>query len=300
MPGEAPALAVVVGTFNRVDLLRGCLDSIRAETSAPIEIHVSDAGSTDGSIDYLQAEAARDLRIKPVFEGERAGQARALNAVFARLTTPCVCWLSDDNLVVNHGLDGGLTALADRPALGMVGLKVRDLRGPFVNAPYIGGLTAAGVLNINQGMLPTRLLQSLGGFAEAYRDYGIDADLTTRVLRAGHEVALTRPVAIHHLRGWPESGTPEAERMAERDRAYKERYHRDHVAGMRPDLGWLATRAVWKAARSVFGRRLHLDSPQPAFGFLVRDWHNMIAGRHIRLFDELAQRDKPYHLVQRP
>ena len=40
-----------------------------------------------------------------VREGERRGQARALNEVFASVSTPYVCWVSDDNLITEGGLD---------------------------------------------------------------------------------------------------------------------------------------------------------------------------------------------------
>lgn len=297
--GTAPLLAVVIGTYNRLDQLRTCLDSIRDGTTAPHEVWVTDAGSDDGTVEFLRERAAIDPGLRVVFEGERVGQAKALNGVFDRITAPYVCWLSDDNIVVDGGLDIALSMLRERPTLGMAGLKVRDIRGPFAAAPYIGGLTATGVLNINQGMLPTPLLRSLGGFDEAFRDYGIDADLTTRVLLAGYEVAMTRGVAIHHQRNWPEKGTPEAERMAARDRHYKELYWREYGSLMGRDPAWLFRRAVWKVLRRLLPGRLNLDQTRPVLGFLVRDWHNMIAGRYISLRSELGHPAASFHLLQR-
>ena len=81
-------LAIVVGTHNRLAKLQRLLDSIGARTRTAFEIHVCDAGSTDGTVDWLRQRAARDTRVKPVFDGERRGQAKALNAIFRRLDTP--------------------------------------------------------------------------------------------------------------------------------------------------------------------------------------------------------------------
>ncbi|MDX9862777.1 MAG: glycosyltransferase [Rhodospirillales bacterium] len=299
MPTPPAQLAIAVGTFNRLDHLRTLLDSIERQTRTPYEIHVCDAGSTDGTAAWLRRRAEADPRIHPVFDGARRGQAAALNDIFRRLTTPWTGWLSDDNIVIDGGLDVAVAALAADPLLGMVGLKVRDLRGPFAAAPYIGGLTGTGVLNINQGVLPTPLLQELGGFSVDFGDYGIDADLTTRVLLAGRSVALTRAVCVHHNRNWASSETNEGIRLAERNARYRSLYMQIYSPLLGADCGWMLRRAAWKALRRIFPRRLALDSARPVGGFLVRDWHNMIAGRFISIRRELGDRGSAVHLVQR-
>ncbi|MCR6629427.1 MAG: glycosyltransferase [Magnetospirillum sp.] len=293
-------LAIVVGTCDRLDQLRELLDSIERQTTISYEVHVCDAGSTDGTVEWLRHRAAEDHRIHPVFEGERRGQAAALNAVFRQLETRWTCWLSDDNIVVHNSLDVAVRALAADPGLGMVGLKVRDLRGPFVLAPYVGGITGTGVININQGVLPTGLLLKLGGFAENFRDYGIDADLTTRVLLAGRKVALTRIVGVHHNRNWAPADTPEGRALAERNARYKTLYMQTYGPVMGSDPRWWICRLAWKAVRMAFPARFALDSSKPLAGFLIRDWHNMIAGRFVRLASELGNRTAPIHLVQHP
>jgi hypothetical protein len=173
-----PALSVVVGTLDRLAQLRQCLDSIVSQTRTPVRVYVTDAGSTDGTIEYLRSIGAGWL--VPILTGRRLGQARAYNDVFAQVATPYVCWLSDDNVVVDRGLDRAIAILEDEPAIGMVALKVRDMMGPFARSPYIGGISDVGILNVNQGVLRTRVLRAVGGFSETFRDYGIDPDLTAR------------------------------------------------------------------------------------------------------------------------
>src|SRR3954470_16789357 len=106
MPASSPRSArfsVVLGTLNRLDILKRCIDSIVAQTRTPSVVYVTDAGSTDGTVEYLESIASE--RLVPVLVGKRLGQARAYNDVFAALTTPYVVWISDDNAIVNHGFD---------------------------------------------------------------------------------------------------------------------------------------------------------------------------------------------------
>ena len=91
-------LSIVVGTYNRLDQLRMCIESIVRETRASFVLHVTDAGSTDGTVEFLRERASE--RIRPHLVGRRLGQARAYNEIFAQVDTPYVCWLSDDNIVV--------------------------------------------------------------------------------------------------------------------------------------------------------------------------------------------------------
>ena len=131
-------ISIVVGTYNRLATLRKCIDSIPRETRRAFHLYVTDAGSTDGTIEYLQSIASESIR--PLLVGKKLGQARAYNDVFDLIETPYVCWISDDNEIVNGGLDLAVDILQRDEQIGMVALKVRDLQGPFVDAPYVGGV----------------------------------------------------------------------------------------------------------------------------------------------------------------
>ena len=55
-----------------------------------------------------------------------------------------------------------------RPTVPLIVGCVRTTTGHPIRA------TVIGVLNVNQGMPRTGVIQELGGFSERYRDYGID------------------------------------------------------------------------------------------------------------------------------
>lgn len=298
-------LAIVVGTLDRLPHLRQLVESVRAQTQTPYQLHVADAGSADGTIEYVQDLAARDARVVPHLAGARLGQARALNRVFAQLDTPLTCWLSDDNVVWQGGLDAAVGILHVQPRIGLVGLKVQDREGPYGNrptVPYIGGISSLGVLNVNQGMLRTPLLQQLGGFAEAYVDYGIDPDLTMRVLLAGHDVAYTRQVAIHHYRAWPAEGDEAQRRHARRQEALA-LYERTFQGDARLGSPWF-----WRWKKKGFDGVVRLlarlgkhfaHRAEPLCGYHFRDYHNAFHARYVSVFDLVSCRRQAFYLVQK-
>jgi GT2 family glycosyltransferase len=296
--GQDPILTVVVGTYNRLDQIKRCIESIRHETSHKTLIVVTDAGSTDGTVDYLRQAAAPDL--KPILAGRKLGQAKAYNDVFRETTSPYVAWLSDDNEVVNGGLDLAVNILERRRRIDMVGLKVRDRLGPFAKAPYIGGIAAAtGILNVNQGVLRTQRLREVGYFSETFGFYGIDPDLTAKILYRGGAVVYTRPVAIHHYRNWPtDKSGPEWSALHTHHQKAEQIYRAKYAGIADGDPLWMARRWLWKLARLGLGKKFAINSHQPFAGLLHRDWHNVFAARHINVFDPLLTRSQEFHLRQ--
>jgi GT2 family glycosyltransferase len=296
---DTPTLSVVVGTFNRIDQIKRCIDSIVRETQSPYVIYVTDAGSTDGTVEYLN-EIASD-RIRPVLEGRRVGQAQAYNAVFDRIETPYVCWLSDDNEVVDHGLDRALEIARSDPRIGLIALKTRDVIGPFSDHPYIGGVSWLGILNVNQGLLPTPVLRQVGGFCPAFRDYGIDPDLTAKVLLSGYDVVYTRSVALLHYRNWPEdNSSAEYKSLMEKHKKFRNLYIQKYGFLNRWSPYWTVRRAAWLAVSQLLSsKRMAINSQEPVFGCIPRDWQNMIRARFVNPFTELLRPDHRYHLRQR-
>jgi GT2 family glycosyltransferase len=288
-------LSVVLGTYNRLGSLRRCIESVFAQTRTSCVVYVTDAGSTDGTVDYLTSSASD--RLVPILVGEKLGQARAYNDVFETVTTPYVVWLSDDNEIVNDGLDVGVQALDRCTKLGMIGIKVKDVEGPFVDAPYIGGVSTIGVLNVNQGMLRTKVLQDLGGFSLRFRDYGIDPDLTARVLFSGWQVAYTRVVGIHHYRDWTEGPKPGPAQL-QRQRDYADLYARKWGAHAPPDRIWGARKRAWKLLQKLTGVRI--NTAEHRLGLDGRDWCNVLTARYVSVLDPILTRSQPFHLLQRP
>jgi GT2 family glycosyltransferase len=290
-------LSVVLGTFNRLASLKRCLASLLVGTRTPMIVFVADAGSTDGTQAYLKS--LDDPRVRPVLAGKKLGQARAYNDVFREVTTPYVAWLSDDNEVVESGLDAAVRILDRDPSLGMVALKTRDVQGPFLGSVYLGGVSEIGVLNVNQGLLRTETLREVGYFSETFGFYGIDPDLTAKVLFSGRDIAYTRQVALHHYRDWPgQEGTPEHAELARHHALSLELYRRKWGAMADGDGAWRARRRLWGWVKKRLGRRYDENSARPVLGGLWRDWNNVLLARHISLVDPWLSAGRDFHLRQ--
>lgn len=288
-------LSVVVGTYNRLELLQKCITSIFAETTRGVKVYVTDAGSTDGTVEYLKSIASGE--IIPIFVGKKIGQARAYNDIFKIVDTPFVCWLSDDNVIINNGLDTALEILEDNPDVGLVGLKIKDLTGPFVKAPYIGGISSIGILNVNQGVLPSKLMKALGGFSEDFMDYGIDPDLTARVLFSGHKVVYTKEITVHHYRGWAaDKNSEEYKLLQEKHKKYYALYENKfgkYAASKRKKnavIGKLKS-GISDSLSDKLKRNINKSST-------IRDWFNILNSRYISVYDLLLTFGKKYYLVQ--
>ncbi len=291
-------LSVVLGTYNRLASLKRCLHSILAQTTTPVIVRVTDAGSTDGTEDYLRS--LDDDRVRILLVGRKLGQARAYNDIFRQVDTPYVAWLSDDNEVVAGGLDAAVNILDRQPAVGMVALKTRDVQGPFLGSVYLGGVSEIGVLNVNQGMLRTQVLRDVGGFSETFGFYGIDPDLTAKVLYSGHEIVYTRQVALQHYRDWPvQEGTPEHAELARQHAVSLELYRRKWGAMAAGAWAWRAKRRFWAWLKKRLRGRYDENSLTPHLGGLWRDWNNAFLARHISVIDPWLSAGRDFHLRQR-
>lgn len=298
MNPELPKLSIVVGTYDRLDQIQRCVESILHETSTPFVLFITDAGSTDGTVEYL--ESIRSDVIKPFLVGKLLGQAKAYNDVFALVTTPYVCWLSDDNVVVNRGLDVAVDIMEHDQRIGMVGLKTRDVQGPFVDAPYIGGISEIGILNVNQGMLRTPVLNKVAGFSESFRDYGIDPDLTAKVLFSGHDLVYTKSVSLHHYRNWSSDKSSSEYKILKnkQDRGrklYEVKYSQFARLTLLSKMKQSALAIIKKNSKNP----AIIHSKRYIAGGLPRDWFNILGGRYISLLDPLLFAGKNYHLRQR-
>jgi GT2 family glycosyltransferase len=290
-------LSIVIGTLNRLQQLKNCITSIFSETLSDFKIYVTDAGSTDGTTEYLQSKASDKLI--PVFVGKKTGQAKAYNDVFKLVDTPYVCWLSDDNVIINKGLDIALSILDHNSPVGLVALKTRDKQGPFVDAPYIGGLSSIGILNVNQGMLPTKVLKKVGGFSEEFTDYGIDPDLTAKILFAGYKIVYTKKVAIHHYRNWSDDkASQEHQQLRIKHAKYYYLYDLKYAQYLYNKKSSTSNGVLKKLIRILLKNKFVSKNFKNMC--IMRDLYNVVNGKYISIFDLIINFGREYYLVQSP
>jgi len=283
-------LTVLIGSYNRLDLLKKSVNAIKSQTQCSYEIIVIDGGSTDGTVEYLHAQQD----ITSVFQGKLIGASKAYNDVWRQVDSKYTCWLSDDTELINGGLDLAVQILEDNPLIGMVGLKTRDVAGYWTSLPYIGALSEYGVLNCNHGVLPMELLRVLGYFNQDYKTYLIDPDLTASVLCTGKKVVMTKDICVLHHREWSDEnwktkvqattqGINHSKIYLEKFRFLKKRTLADRLRK------WLSRFISLPLLDKIFMKIMNLNS---------RDWLNLTQGRFISLMDVYQNVYNMYHNVQ--
>lgn len=97
-----PLISVCIPNYNMAAYLGDCLASVRAQAYPNLEVVVADDGSTDGSVEFLAAQASwpgLKLLASPVNQGQSAAVNRALAAARGKYA---VVLHADDLLAPGH------------------------------------------------------------------------------------------------------------------------------------------------------------------------------------------------------
>lgn len=196
------SVGVVFGTWNRIKLLRRAIASVRAAVgSLTYEIIVVDAGSTDGSKEWLRQQ--RDVTLIEQ-ELPLSGAVTAFNLGFAHAVDAghdFVMHLNDDAWIVSSGFGSEITddlplpcavrlMLAD-PKIGEVAFAL-DLRGDY-GYEYVNGAPYAnfGLVRREAGMAVAVAQGDPSGRAwwnPLYRTYGADTEFGVWLWKLGWQI----------------------------------------------------------------------------------------------------------------
>jgi glycosyltransferase involved in cell wall biosynthesis len=98
-----PALTVIITVFNYQDYLPECLDSVKEQTLANLDLVVVDDASTDNSVEvalnWLKIHADRFASCRLARQRSNGGPGRARNLAFQLVRTEFVFVLDADNLI---------------------------------------------------------------------------------------------------------------------------------------------------------------------------------------------------------
>lgn len=216
---DLPLFSVVIPNWNGAHYLPTCLDALRQQTYANIEIIVADNASTDGSRELLETQYP-DVRC--VVLPENLGFTGACNAGMVVAWGEYVALLNNDTEVDPGWVTGVVGAFERHPEAGIVASKMLlfDKRDHFHTAGDLyridGRLMNRGVWEKDEGQYDTEeyVFSACGGSA-AYRrrmldEIGLldddfffsaeDMDLAWRAQLAGYRCVYTpNAVVYHHL-----------------------------------------------------------------------------------------------------
>jgi GT2 family glycosyltransferase len=234
MDSGGPGVAVVVPSWNSIDLLPGCLDSLRRQ-GEPLELMVVDNGSVDGSVEYLRREGIPHITLP-----RNEGFAAAMNLGVARTQAPTVLALNADTLLEPGAVTALAGALAEGPDLGGVQPRILQLEGERgeVGAArlYSAGMALSGdgrAHELGMGetqsasllrrreifgvcgaacLLRRELFTETGGYDRGFFSFYEDVDLNVRARIAGWRFEYVPEAVVWHVGN--ASWTAEAPRPA--------------------------------------------------------------------------------------
>ena len=135
-------VSVVIPTYNTGHLVGEAIDSVLAQTVAPFEVIVVDDGSVDGTGERLVAYGSR---VRYVFQ-ENQGVAAARNLGVRLATSELIAFLDADDVWHPRKLELQLAAMAENPALGILGTQYFAWPAPAF--PKVEGPDRAAVVEV--------------------------------------------------------------------------------------------------------------------------------------------------------
>ena len=216
----APLVSVIIPTYNRADLVRQALASVKAQTYRDFEIVVVDDGGTDDTYEVLSADRELRLRRHP----SRRGVSASRNTGIAAARGEWLAFLDSDDLWLPDKLARQISSLEGAPELLICQTDETWVRrGVRVNKPA-GHRKVAGqiflpslsrcMISPSAVMLHRRLFEDHGAFDEtlpAAEDYDLWLRLTWRyevglvdeplvIKRGGHPDQLSAQWGIDRFR----------------------------------------------------------------------------------------------------
>lgn len=222
-----PECSVVIPVFNKWDLTRACLASLREHTAGhDLEVIVVDNGSSDATSAELASYGSGLFggRFAAIVFPENRNFGPACNAGARAASSPVLFFLNNDTILMPgwlppllEALRGGGASMAVGPLLLYEDGSVQHLgvaygtRGPFhlyqhfpADHPVVfrkrelQGITGAAL------MIRADFFRECGQFCEEYRNGFEDLDLCVQVRRRGGKLRCIPASRVYHL----ESQTP--------------------------------------------------------------------------------------------
>ena len=168
-------MSVIVATLNSAGTLGACIDSVSAQEGVSVELLVIDGGSSDGTVQILEAN---DASIAYWVSEPDRGVYHAWNKALERATGRWVCFLGADDRLAGSGTLRTLVDLGERTDAELVCSRVRyraseKAGSSVVGQPWDWSKMTRFMCVAHPGLLHRRsLFNRFGRFSEEYRIAG--------------------------------------------------------------------------------------------------------------------------------
>lgn len=205
---EWPSVSIIVPAFNEATVIGNCVRSIQLTRYDRYEVILVDDGSTDDTVELMQALAASDPRIT-VLTQANAGKGAALNLGIRRATGDVLMFVDADGILSRSTVKRMLQGFADERTGAVCGddrpvnpNRVQTRMLAFISHVGTGMVRRAqsmtGCLpsvSGNIGAFPRWVLAEIGPFRED--TVGEDLELTWRVHQAGYRVVFAPRALVY-------------------------------------------------------------------------------------------------------
>ncbi|MBI5571716.1 MAG: glycosyltransferase family 2 protein [Desulfomonile tiedjei] len=173
MPSDKPPfVSVIIPTFNRLELLKETVASVRQQTFRDFEIIVVNDGSGDGTTEWLAAQT--DLR---VLEQENQGIATSRNNGAAIARGRWFAFLDHDDLWAPEKLEVQAKFVAANADVGLVATRHvrlgkhhgRPRRAAWIKGDLLVKEFAESFIHTSSVMIRKEVFEEIKGFPPSYR-----------------------------------------------------------------------------------------------------------------------------------
>ncbi|MDP2911073.1 MAG: glycosyltransferase family 2 protein [Candidatus Omnitrophota bacterium] len=216
-------ISVIIVNYNRKDLLKNCLDSVRIQSVRDIETFVVDNGSSDGSSDmvklgYPEAKVIQNKENLYFCRANNQGIKEARGDFILCLNSDCILdkdylreAIESFKLDEKIGMVSGKILRMDKKTIDSTGLFVgrnrkpaergygKPDKGQYEEPGYIFGVSGACML-MKKEMLED-IKDENGYFDETFEMYYEDLDLCWRAQKKGWKAYYNPKAVAYHKRG---------------------------------------------------------------------------------------------------
>jgi len=270
-------VSVIMPCYNAAKYLDEAIDSLRRQTYQNLEILAVNDGSKDDTQARLEAQAARDSRVR-VFAQPNAGPSAARNTAIRNVDGEYVCFLDADDVYLPDKIERQVQYLKDHPDIDLVysdwytGDEQLNLTAlSAVRIPYSNMVEAFAIRNWFPPLVPLfrrGMLDAVGEFDEAFR-MTEDWEYWIRCTRAGKFAYLPGPLVIYRTHG-AQAHLQVTKMLIAGKRVLSKHFRSDRVLHQRALASWYEIHAK---VRWAAGERMQ-TARMLAFAFL----HSRMAG----------------------
>jgi GT2 family glycosyltransferase len=211
-PTGVADIAVVIPTFQRVQLLPALLEALSTQTLPPdrFEVVLVDDCSDVDVAPRVHAVGPFPYRLQVLRTPRNAGPAAARNLGWRATSAPLLAFLDDDCVPSPGWLEAGLNALTEQPEVGV--LQGRTMAPDGVDISRLGDWYIWRIVEHPEPeymacniFYRRAAFETTGGFDEVIGWWGEDTAAAWRVLEAGWDAGFAMEASVTHpveRRGW--------------------------------------------------------------------------------------------------